>query len=218
MAKLAINWRSVTSVAPQSVTTGDTEEVSAEKQKAMIADKPMMVYVMSDDQTDSATKKIESLALAREQVGVGSKFFDTIKMTAGDAAQDRLIKEAGRSVPRFVFLSRDYKVVNVLEGNELSGGGIVKAMESVVRQVYVNSFNDMVREYTSLLNELDRLESRKAAIESQKARAAEKADKARDKKIAKDEAEYKADMDAFEAKEKKLLEFKAKGVEPGSEA
>lgn len=218
MAKLAINWRSVTSVAPQSVTTGDSEEVSAEKQKAMIADKPMMVYVMSDDQTDSATKKIESLALAREQVGVGSKFFDTIKMTAGDAAQDRLIKEAGRSVPRFVFLSRDYKVVNVLEGNELSGGGIVKAMESVVRQVYVNSFNDMVREYTSLLNELDRLESRKAAIEGQKARAAEKADKARDKKIAKDEAEYKADMDAFEAKEKKLLEFKAKGVAAGSEA
>lgn len=218
MAKLAINWRSVTSVAPESVTTGDSEEVSAQKQKAMIADKPMIVYVMSDDQTDSATKKIESLALAREQVGVGSKFFDTIKMTAGDAAQDRLIKEAGRSVPRFVFLSRDYKVVNVLEGNELSGGGIVKAMESVVRQEYVNSFNDMVREYTSLLNELDRLESRKAAIESQKARAAEKADKARDKKIAKDEAEYKADMDAFEAKEKKLLEFKAKGVEAGSEA
>jgi len=218
MAKLAINWRSVTSVAPESVTTGDSEEVSAQKQKAMIADKPMMVYVMSDDQTDSATKKIESLALAREQVGVGSKFFDTIKMTAGDAAQDRLIKEAGRSVPRFVFLSRDYKVVNVLEGNELSGGGIVKAMESLVRQEYVNSFNDMVREYTSLLNELDRLESRKAAIEGQKARAAEKADKARDKKIAKDEAEYKADMDAFEAKEKKLLEFKAKGVAAGSEA
>lgn len=218
MAKLAINWRSVTSVAPESVTTGDSEEVSAQKQKAMIADKPMMVYVMSDDQTDSATRKIESLALAREQVGVGSKFFDTIKMTAGDAAQDRLIKEAGRSVPRFVFLSRDYKVVNVLEGNELSGGGIVKAMESLVRQEYVNSFNDMVREYTSLLNELDRLESRKAAIEGQKARAAEKADKARDKKIAKDEAEYKADMDAFEAKEKKLLEFKAKGVAAGSEA
>lgn len=218
MAKLAINWRSVTSVAPESVTTGDSEEVSAQKQKAMIADKPMMVYVMSDDQTDSATRKIESLALAREQVGVGSKFFDTIKMTAGDAAQDRLIKEAGRSVPRFVFLSRDYKVVNVLEGNELSGGGIVKAMESLVRQEYVNSFNDMVREYTSLLNELDRLESRKAAIEGQKARAAEKADKARDKKIAKDEAEYKADMDAFDAKEKKLLEFKAKGVAAGSEA
>jgi hypothetical protein len=71
----------------------------------------------------------------------------------------------------------------------------------------------MVRDYISLLNELDRLESKKAAIEDQKRRVAEKANKSKEKKIARDEAEYKAEMEAFEAKEKKILEFKIKGAD-----
>jgi len=213
MAKLSINWRSTSDVAPQSVTTGESEAVAAEKARAMTADKPMLVYVMSDDQTDKETRMLESVAFKKEQVGVGAKFFDTIKVTAGDAAQDRILKDAGRSVPRLVFLSRSYKVQTVLEGSELSGGGIVKAMQSVVRDEYVSSFDTMVRDYIGLLNELDRLESRKTAIEDQKTRAAEKPNKARDRKIAKDEAEYKADMEAFEAKEKKILELKTKGAD-----
>lgn len=198
-------------MAPSAVTTGESEE-AAPAQRAMVSDKPMMVYVMSDDPTDSDTRKLDSVAFAKEQVGVGSKFFNPIKMTTGDAAQDRIIKDAGRQVPRIVFLKRDYTVTNVLEGNELSGGGIVRAMQMAVRQEYVNNFDTMVRDYISLLNDLDRLESKKAQIEDQKRRVAEKANKSREKKIARDEAEYKADMEAFEAKEAKILERKLKGA------
>lgn len=218
MAKLSINWRTSSSVAPQAVTTGESAEASAEKARAMIADKPMLVYVMSDDPTDGDTRKLESVGFAKEQVGIGAKFFDTIKVTAGDAAQDRVLKDAGRSVPRLVFLSRRYQVVTVLEGSELSGGSIVKAMQSVARQEYVNDFDTMVREYIGLLNDLDRLESRRTAIEDQKARAAEKPNKSREKKIAKDEAELKADMEAWQAKESKLLELKSKGGEKPADA
>jgi len=178
----------------------------------MVSDKPMMVYVMSDDPTDSETRKLDSVAFAKEQVGVGSKFFKAIKMTTGDAAQDRIIKDAGRHIPRIVFLKRDYTVATVLEGNELSGGGIVKAMQQVVAKEYVNNFDAMVKSYISLLNDLDRLESKKAAIEDQKRRVAEKANKSKENKIARDEAEYKAEMEAFEAKEKKILELKVKGA------
>jgi hypothetical protein len=133
-------------------------------------------------------------------------------MTTGDAAQDRIIKDAGKAVPRIVFLKPDYTVANVLEGNELSGGGIVKAMQQLVSKVYVNSFDTMVKEYISLLNDLDRLESKKAAIEDQKRRVAEKGNKSKEQKIARDEAEYKAEMDAFETREKKILELKIKGA------
>ena len=195
------------------MTTGETVESGpAEPTRALISDKPMMVYVMSDDPTDSETRKLDSVAFAKEQVGVGSKFFSAIKMTTGDAAQDRVIKEAGKAVPRIVFLKRDYTVVTVLEGNELSGGGIVKAMQQVVAKEYVNNFDAMVKSYISLLNDLDRLESKKAAIEDQKRRVAEKANKSKENKIARDEAEYKAEMEAFEAKEKKILELKIKGA------
>lgn len=212
MARLNINWQNASAVAPTAVTTGESAEAAdAKPARATISDKPMMIYVMSDDPTDSATRKLDSVAFAKEQVGVGSKFFNAIKMTSGDAAQDRVTKEASRQIPRIIFLKRDYTIVTVLEGNELSGGGIVKAMQQVVRSEYVNNFDTMVRDYISLLNDLDRLESKKAAIEDQKRRVAEKANKSKEKKIARDEAEYKAEMEAFEAKEKKILEFKFKG-------
>jgi hypothetical protein len=214
LARLSINWQSATTVAPSAVTTGEsTEAAPAEESRSMVSDKPLMVYVLSDDPTDKDTRSLESVGFAKEQVGVGSKFFNCFKMTTGDASQDRIIKAAGKAVPRIVFLKRDYSVVTVLEGNELSGGGIVKAMQQAVRQEYVNNFDAMVRDYISLLNELDRLESKRAAIEDQKRRAAEKVNKSKEKKIARDEAEYKAEMEAFEAKEKKLLELKIKGAE-----
>jgi hypothetical protein len=212
LARLNINWQSASAVAPSSVTTGESEEASKEAPRAMVSEKPMMVYVMSDDPTDSETRKLDSVAFAKEQVGVGSKFFNCIKMTTGDASQDRIIKDAGRKVPRIVFLKRDYTVANVLEGNELSGGGLVKAMQALVRHEYVNNFDTMVRDYISLLNDLDRLESKKAQIEDQKRRVAEKPNKSREKKIERDEAEYKAEMEAFETKEKKILELKIRGA------
>lgn len=214
MARLSINWQTLSDVAPAAATTGESAEaaVPAERQSSL-SDKPMMVYVMADDQTASETRLLESVAFAKEQVGVGSKFFNSIKMTTGDAAQDRIIKEAGKSAPRIVFLDRRYKVVNVLESKELSGGSLVKAMQQVVAKEYVNSFDTMVKDYISLLNDLDRLESKREGIEDQKRRLAEKPNKSKEAKIARDEAELKAGMEAFEAKEKKILELKLKGAE-----
>ncbi len=178
----------------------------------MVSDRPMMVYVMSDDPTDKETRTLESVAFKKDQIGVGAKFFRAIKMTAGDAAQDRIIKGAGKATPRIVLLRRDYTVANVLEGNALSGGGIVKAMQQVVAKEYVSDFNTVVKEYMSHLLDLDRLESKKTALEDQKRRLAEKANKSKEAKVARDEAEYKAEMAAWEAKESKLKELKLKGA------
>jgi len=214
VARLKIEWRSLSSVAPAAVTTGESEEATEESTKrSMFTEKPMMVYVTSDDPTDGDTRKLESVVFANEKVGVGSKFFDSIKVTSGDAAQDRILSEAGRRLPRIVFVNRDYSVADVLEGSELSGGKLLSAMQRVVRKEYVNSFDSMVRDYIKLLNELDRLESKKAAIEDQKRRLAEKPNKTREKKIARDEAEYKQEMEDWQEKEKKVLELKIKGGE-----
>jgi hypothetical protein len=212
LARLGINWQTASEITPAAATTGEGAEAAPVEAQSRIAEKPLMVYVMSDDPTDSETRMLDSVAFAKEQVGVGSKFFRCVKMTTGDAAQDRIIKEAGKGVPRIVFIDRRYKVVNVLQGNELSGGGIVKAMQQLVSKEYVNNFDSMVKSYISLLNDLDRLESKKEAIADQKRRVAEKPNKSKETKIERDEAEYKAEMEAFEAKEKKVLELKVKGA------
>jgi len=211
VARLSINWRSTATVAPAAVTTGETEAESVAKQAQAAAEKPMMIYITSDDPTDKDTRKLESVVFANEKVGVGSKFFDCIKVSSGDALVDRILKDAGKATPRLVFLDRQYEVKDVLENSELSGGKLLKAMKSVASSEYVSSFESMIRDYIKLLNELDRLESKKAALEDQRRRLAEKPNKSREKKVARDEEEYKAEMEDWSQKEAKVLELRKKG-------
>jgi len=215
MARLNISWRSLNEIAPQAVTTGETEENASEevKQTGMRADKPMLVYVTSDDPTDKETRKLEAIVFANEKVGLGAKFFDTIKITQGDALQDRLLKENGRYAPRLVFLTRDYAVSDTLQKKQLTAGKLLKAMKKLAKLEYSTNFEAMVRDYTKLLNELDRLESKKAALADQRRRLQEKPNKSREKKIAREEADYEAEMDAWKKKEEAILKFRTKGEE-----
>jgi hypothetical protein len=198
-------------VAPAAVTTGETEAESVAKQAQAVASQPMMIYITSDDPTDKDTRKLESVVFKNEKVGIGSKFFDCIKVSSGDALVDRLLKDAGRATPRLVFLNRQYEVKDVLENSELSGGKLLRAMKNVASDEYVTSFETMIRDYIKLLNELDRLESKKAQLEDQRRRLAEKPNKSREKKVARDEEEYKAEMEDWSQKEAKVKELRKKG-------
>jgi hypothetical protein len=172
-----------------------------------------MVYVPSDDPTDKTTRKLEQVVFKNEKLGVGAKFFDTIKISAGDALQDRILKEKNR-VPRMVFLKRDYTVHAVLQQRQLTPGKIVKAMKSLVRVEYVNKFDSMVKDYIKLLNELDRLEGRKTQLADTRARLAGKPNRSKAKKLARMEAEYKAERDAWIEKEKQILALQTKDQRP----
>jgi hypothetical protein len=181
----------------------------------MRATRPMIVYVPSDDPTDKTTRKLEQVVFKNEKLGVGAKFFDTIKVSAGDALQDRILMTKTR-VPRMVFLKRDYSVHAVLQQRQLSPGKIIKAMKSLVKKEYENSFDQMVKDYIKLLNELDRLEGRKTQLTDTRARLAGKPNASKAKKLARQEAEYKAERDAWIEKEKQILALKTKD-QKGSE-
>jgi hypothetical protein len=173
----------------------------------------MMVYIPSDDPTDKTTNRLEQVVFKNEKLGVGAKFFDTIKVSAGDALQDRILKTKTR-VPRMVFLRRDYSVHAVLQQRQLTPGKIIKVMKSLVKKEYVNSFDKMVKVYIKLLNELDRLEGRKTQLADTRARLAGKPNKSKAKKLARQEAEYQAERDAWVEREKQILELKVKDQEP----
>ncbi|MHC5044245.1 MAG: hypothetical protein ACYTGI_17940 [Planctomycetota bacterium] len=172
-----------------------------------------MVYIPSDDPTDKTTNRLEQVVFKNEKLGVGAKFFDTIKVSAGDALQDRILKTKTR-VPRMVFLRRDYSVHAVLQQRQLTPGKIIKVMKSLVKKEYVNSFDKMVKDYIKLLNELDRLEGRKTQLADTRARLAGKPNKSKAKKLARQEAEYQAERDAWVEREKQILELKVKDQEP----
>ena len=213
MARIQIKWRPLDAVAPKAAATGDDAE-KATARTAMRADKPMMIYITADDATNKLTRKLEDVVFANEQLGIGCKFFDTIKVSEGNALQDRLLKEAGKDAPRIVLMTREYKVSAVLGKSKLSAGKMLKAMKVLAKKEYVNSFEKMVRGYTKLLNELDRLEGKKAQIADARARLQDKPSPSKAKKVAREEAEYKKDMDDWLEREKKLLTFKPKGEKP----
>jgi hypothetical protein len=218
MARLRIQWRSATQIAPQAVTTGEQVEEKATP-TSMRAEKPMMIYITSDDPTDSITRKLEDVVFANEAVGIGSKFFDTIKVSPGNADQDRLLSENGRHTPRLVFVTREFKVTGTLQKKQLSAGKLLKAMKSLARKEYKNNFERMVRDYTKLLNELDRLEGRKAKLSDDRARLQAKPSASKAKKLARTEKEYEADVKTWEDKERKLLEMLPKTEDkPAAEA
>ena len=204
MARLNIKWDSRSEVAPAAASTGEAA-ANVEAQKR-VADKPMLIYITSDDNTGAYTRKLEDVCFPDERVAIGSKFFKCIKITTGNALQDRLLAKHGKSSPRLLLVTRDYKVLKVLEGKKISSGKLVKAMSNLARKEYKNSFDSMVSGYAKLLNELDRLEGEKALLADKVKRA--EGNKAKLAKIARSRTKYEKNVKKWEASEKKLLTFK----------
>ncbi|MEM8885252.1 MAG: hypothetical protein AAGD14_14385 [Planctomycetota bacterium] len=171
-------------------------------------ERPMMVYVTSSDATDAQTRKLEDVCFPDERVAIGSKFFNTIKVTAGDAQQDRLLAKYGKSEPRIVLVNRDYSVAAVVEGKGISSGKLVKAMAKAAKKDYKDSFDTMVSKYAKLLNELDRLEGEKALAADALNRAGD--NKAKIKKAKRKQAQYEKDFAKWQKAEEKLLTFRLK--------
>jgi hypothetical protein len=211
-----INWESAEKVAPDAAATGDAA-ADDESQGAVRADRPMMVYITAEDPTSKTVRKLEDVVFRNEQLGIGAKFFRCIKISPNHAMQDRLLKDAGRYTPRIIFLKRDYTVSAVMQKTKLSAGKMLKAMKLIVKAEYVNKFDKMVRGYGKLLNERDRLESKKSQLADARARLQDKPSASKAKKLARDEREWQENMDAWSAKEKELLAFRRKG-EPKPEA
>jgi hypothetical protein len=111
-------------------------------------------------------------------------------------------------------LKRDFTVHAVLQQRQLTPGKILKAMQSLVKEEYVNGFDAMVKDYIKLLNELDRLEGRKTQLADTRARLAGKPNASKAKKLARMEAEYKAEREAWVAKEKQILALQTRDQEP----
>jgi ABC-type phosphate transport system auxiliary subunit len=169
------------------------------------------VFIPAADPSNDEMRKLEDVVFKNEDVGVGAKFFECIRVNEQDAGRDRVLANAGRSTPRMVFLRPDYTVHSVIEGKELSASKILKAMKPLVGEAYVNNFDKVTKEYKKLLNELDRLEGVKQRIEDSRLRLQGKSDPSAQRKLDAEVKEYEAEMAAWTAKEQKLLDLRKKG-------
>ena len=211
MARLDIKWRTRTEVAPQAVLTGESQEQTA-RSSARIADKPMMVLVTDPDPTSKRMRKLEDVVFKNESLAIGTKFFDTIRISEADAARDRILAKAGKHAPRIVFLRRDYSVSGVVNKHSLKPRKITNEMRKIVKKTYVNSFDKMVKGYIKLLTKLDGLESVRQRLADKRSRLNGSTKKSSLKKLARDVKKYDKEMEKWRAAEESLLSFKSKGA------
>lgn len=216
MARLQIRWEQASSIAPQAASTGEAE--AKQDAGSRVAKRPMLIYVTSDDATNTQVRKLEDICFKDERVGIGAKFFRCVKISEADALQDRLLKEHGKKAPRLILVKRDYGVVKVLEGKALSASKLNKALAKLAKSEYKTSYSAMLSKYAKLLNELDRLDDVRATIVANEKRYAAnpKKYKSKLKKLAKKKAEYEATMKEWKANEAALLQFKSKDVRPAT--
>jgi hypothetical protein len=171
----------------------------------------MIVFVMSDDPTDVGMRKLEDVVFKNETLAIGAKFFDTIKISEAQAAQDRILANAGRGAPRIIFLARDYSVSKVISPKSLSARKIITAMKRVVKKTYANSFDKMTKGYIKLLTRRDGLESVRQRIADKRARLNDRPNPSALKKLERDQKAYDEDMAKWQEDERKLLELQLTG-------
>lgn len=178
----------------------------------------MLIYVAADDTTNEFTRKLEDISFKDERVAIGAKFFRCVKISAGNAEQDRLLKEHGKGAPRLILMKRNYEVIKVIAGKKLSASRINKAMAKLAKAEYTNSFSTMLSKYAKLLNELDRFDDikNKLAADSERYNANPKKYASKLKKLAKEQLKFDKQMEAWKAAEAKLLELKLVEARPAA--
>jgi len=168
-----IRWRDATSIA-QDVTTGMTEEESA---KTMRADKPLFVFI-SDPDADEGTE--DDKAFTDERVSVGARFFDCVRISKADAAEDRILKAYAPKAPILVFLRPSYDVVTTHPAR-FNASKIFDAMSSTVKKDYKNSVDAVLKAQRDIEKErasIDRDREKLAKLEED-SRDSAKAEKLR---------------------------------------
>jgi len=174
------------------------------------ADKPMLVYI-ADPTASDGFDKVEKIVLTDDKIAVGCKAFACIRMTPEQAAQDAILAKAGKETPRFVFISADYKSVEVLEGSKLSIGGLFGEMKTQFKKHYAGDLEKNVKALIKVLSEFDKISNERSQLEEKKARE--------EKPSPADQNEWKKTAEELATREKeangerdRLLKFEPKPV------
>lgn len=204
MAVLRIDWKSESRVAPDTsaVTPSAGEEGTAKGEAGTPAaaaprkaGKPLLVYVAEPGSTEATFDKVEKVVLTDDRVVIGTWAFKCVRMTPEQAANDRLLKDAGKETPRIVFISSDYQNVKVLEGNKLSVGGLWSEMQAQFKKSYTGDLEKNVKALLKVLTEFDKIANQRKVLDAEKERT--------DKPTAADQAKWKKDADELDEAEKK---------------
>ena len=211
MAALNKAWGTADRISPTSerVVTGEETKSAGESERA-IADQPMLIYVT--DGASGAFDKIEKVILMDNKVCLGMWAFRCIKMTPDAVKEDPLLADEMKEDQGFIFVSRDYKKVKALEGNQLSSKKVYAAMKSFAKAAYKTNFDKNIRGMLKVLVEWDKINNQRRVLqEKEKRKGADMSDSEK-KKLAKEMKELEEEQKKADEKKAELLKFEPKAI------
>jgi hypothetical protein len=192
-----IRWRDVTNVA-QEITTGMTEEEST---KASRSERPLFVFIHDADAT---TGTEDDKAFQDERVAVGARFFDCVRISKADAAEDRLLKPYVTKAPVLVFLRPSFEVA-ASQPARFNASKIFDAMCATMKKDYANSVDTVLKQQRDI-------EKERAALQREKDKLAKLEEESKDSpKAEKMRGEISATETALLTREETLYKLEPKG-------
>ncbi|MFO0982018.1 MAG: hypothetical protein U1E76_09795 [Planctomycetota bacterium] len=161
--------------------------------------------------------------LKDEAVLLGMKMFRTIKLNGEQITKDHPLADAlgGAKLPRFVFVSREGKVVGKMEGR-MAANNLFTVMKRAAAADYRTDMDRMVKEARSFLTALDKVENGKKNLQtkrdSEMRKAGSKLNPFQDAQFKKEAAALAADEKKLLDQEKTLFQFELKDSKPVAEA
>lgn len=205
---MAGNWKSANRISPTSGVVTVAED-AAESDEMPMADKPMFIYVTDGGET-SDFDKVDKVILDDNKVLVGMWAFRCVKMSPSDVKDDPLLADQGEETPRFIFVSRDYAKVTVLEGSKLKTKKVFDTMSKFAKRDFKVNLKQCYKDTMKLLNEFDKINGAMKTLTQKEARLGSDISKAEAKKIAKEKTELEERKKEADEQKEKLLTFKLK--------
>jgi predicted mannosyl-3-phosphoglycerate phosphatase (HAD superfamily) len=194
-----IRWRDVTSVT-QEITTGMTEEDAA---KASRSERPFMVFVHDPDSEKAAE---DDKAFQDDRVAVGARFFDCVRVSKADAAEDRILKQFAAKAPVLVFVRPNYEVA-ASHPSRFNASKMFDAMCATMKKDYKNSVADVLKAQKDI-------EKERAALEREKEKLAKLEEESKGSaKTEKMRTELSATASALTTREEALYKLEPKDLD-----
>lgn len=115
-----------------------TEEQSA---KASRSERPLLVFVTDADATEGTE---DDKAFGDERVAVGARFFDCVRISKADAAEDRILKSFAAKAPVLVLVRPNYEVA-ASHGARFNASKLFDAMCATMKKDYKNCVQTVLK-------------------------------------------------------------------------
>jgi hypothetical protein len=199
-----VQWEQTT--LPTRTEPGYGERALPAEDLVKFDSRPTLVWFF-DLEDEDLNRKCESTVFSNEKLGLALKRFRCVKIDVQSIAEDRLRREYASQTPAFRIIDPAGETLAVMQGPRATSLSRFRGMvSSAWRKMFTMSQDNFVRKMTDILNRLDRVNSQKTVLDSQKKRYQERGNRRKLAEVERDAEELAAEQKKIEQDEEAIKE------------